>query len=121
MRNGELQILNALTQCIPEPEQENYLKQIKNITHVQRINNQEIDFYCKKKGKVVFYENIKLSMDSKEFKLATVSIRSSRNHKKALVDIWLVNGYIFSLELQETYPLEEMKHTLEILSVKCHK
>ncbi len=85
-------ILDEIKQCIPDNKWDTYYNQINCINKIQWVLNKEVDLYYDEKG---CFSNI--ITDKKECKIATAVIYESKN-KKYEINIYALNGKIFSLE-----------------------
>lgn len=100
IRKYEEEILNHLLELVKPSLREKLKKQINAINKVQRINDDEVNFYRMKWGKPTFSSSLKLELEVEELRIAMFKFKNSSSSIK--VNIWVVNGFLFSLEFDSS-------------------
>jgi hypothetical protein len=71
--------------------------QLNTFNKIQRIDNgKEIDFYNLKRGKATFVEEFRLETEEQELLASKIEVKS-RIYAEA--KIWIIRGYLFSIEI----------------------
>ncbi|RNC80114.1 MAG: hypothetical protein ED557_13390 [Balneola sp.] len=111
-RRYEREIIQILLDSLSSLTREKLEKQISTINRIQRANEDEVNFYRMKWGRPTFDESLKLELKSEEFKVASLRFKNSVSELK--VDIWIINGFLFSLEFS-SFPKSFFNEKYEII------
>ncbi len=113
----EEQILKSVEKKLNGIAKDIYRKQINSYNKVQRFReSKEVNLYSQKYFKIKFDESIKFPIRLEEVKFALVSI-TTNIQLKLKVEIWIVNGRIFSLNFNKS-PKVLKENPYEITDIK---
>jgi hypothetical protein len=114
----ERRLLDAVAATSPPEYRELLRQQLDHINFVQRLSDgKEINFYCIRDGRPSWDPLLALPDQREESKLATVHLRAKGGPNEFTVDVWIVKGYLFSLEANKSLPAT---CDVEVLSVDLH-
>jgi hypothetical protein len=114
LKNRELIffILETIKKCIPENRWDAFYNQINCINKVQWVLDKEVDLF--------YHRDCDLPpiLNQKEEKIATVIIEDNKN-KQYKIDIYVVEGKVFSLE--SNLPFRKLLVSdIKTIRVQCH-
>ncbi|XHC24474.1 MAG: hypothetical protein ACFHWZ_11095 [Phycisphaerales bacterium] len=116
LRPLEVKILESVCAALPVELRVAIEAQISQIKKVQRlIGATEVDFYYKRFRSGRIRVDRMVHSSEPEALLATVVLQSPSQAATIACSIWVVNGYIFSLEFSE--PSQELQADVDIKSV----
>lgn len=137
-RKYEKSILKSIESELENRAQKLFRAQLNQVNKVVRSNSdKEVNMYRMKRGKPSFDKEIQFALDLPEVKLAEVKIEYKNDDKrislkKLTAELWIVNGYIFSLtfnispkflkkepfEITEIIILENPLKKIELITIK---
>jgi len=114
----EKKLLSAVASHLAPDAQSLFKKQIEQINFVQRhALNKEVNLYCMRNGKAFYDKCLRFPFDQEEVKLSSILISNTDNHTKYDVAIWLIKGFLFSIEFSYS-PKGLIADQVEIINVK---
>lgn len=103
LRDYEMAILDAVCHSLNEPHRLMLSRRIQHINLVQRQDGGRlVQLYYMKRGRVEFCENERLPTSKEEQRLATVSLDFSEPNSEIVCDLWLVHGFLSSIEFRDS-------------------
>ena len=117
LKQYESALIDALAEKLNSEASSLLLEQIKRVNYIQRHNDQkEVNLYCIKYGKPFFHEKLRFLLKQSETKFASVTFEVTAISKTFRADIWLVNGYLFSIEFNSC-PKKIKNNNIEIKEI----
>ena len=117
LRQYESALIDALAEKLNSEASSLLLEQIKRVNYIQRHDDQkEVNLYCIKYGKPFFHKKFRFPLKQSEIKLASIIFEVTAISKTFHADVWLVNGYLFSIEFNRC-PKKIKNNNIEIKKI----